>query len=74
MEKLLITCPTDGYIRKYISKHSNFQQTFPGEFESIADVDSFEVIASLISEFCPTYARIMRHDLNLVEFYVKEEN
>lgn len=74
MEKLLVTCSTDGYIRKYISKHSNFEETFPGEFESIADVDSYDVISSLISEFCPMYARIMRHDLDLVELYVKEEN
>lgn len=72
MEKLLVTCPTDGNIRRYISKHSNFEETFPGEYETLNYVGAYDVISSLLSKFRPSYVRIMRHDSHLVELYVNE--
>lgn len=74
MEKLLITCLSDGPLRKYVSKHHNFEESFPGEFESINGVDAYAGIAWLISQYRPKMARIMRHDSHLVELVVKEES
>ena len=73
MEKLLITCIGDGPLRNYVHEHHNFEETYPGEFESINGVDAYAAISWLISQFRPNMARIMRHDSHLVELFVKEE-
>ena len=73
MEKLLITCKGDGPLRSYVSKHHNFEESFPGEFESIHSVDAYAAISRLISQFRPRTVLIMRHDSRLVELFVIEE-
>ena len=73
MEKLLITCKGDGPLRSYVSKHHNFEESFPGEFESIHSVDAYAAITWLISQYRPRKVRIMRHDSRLVELFVIEE-
>ena len=73
MEKLLITCHGYGPLRSYVSKHHNFEESFPGEFESINGVNAYAVISWLISQYRPKMARIMRHDSRLVELFINEE-
>ena len=72
MEKLLITCQSYGPLRSYVSKHHNFEEMFPGEFESINGVDAYAAISWLISQFRPKMVRITRYDSHLVELFVKE--
>lgn len=73
MEKLLITCTGFGPLRSYVSKHHNFEESFPGEYESINGVDAYAAISWLISQYRPKSVRIMRHDSRLVELFVIEE-
>lgn len=73
MEKLLITCKGNGPLRSYVSKHHNFEESFPCEYESINGVDAYATISWLISQYHPKNVRIMRHYSKLVELFVIEE-
>lgn len=59
MEKLLITCFGDGPLRNFVSQHHNFEETSPGEFQSINSVDAYAAITWLISQYRPNQVGIM---------------